>query len=51
VDAFGPRSTYILAGIATATAGLLILLAIIAVPTKDWGQDDQGSQHRAGKGE
>jgi MFS family permease len=50
VDAFGPRSTYILAGIATATAGLLILLAIIAVPTKDWGQDDQGPQHRAGKG-
>jgi MFS family permease len=51
VDAFGPRSTYILAGIATATAGLLILLAIIAVPTKDWGQADRGPQHRAGKGE
>ena len=51
VDAVGPRSTYILAGIATATAGLLILLAIIAVPTKGWGQDDQGPQHRAGKGE
>ena len=51
VDAFGPRSTYILAGIATATAGLLVLLAIIAVPTKGWGQDDQGSQHSAGKGE
>jgi MFS family permease len=51
VDAFGPRSTYILAGIATATAGLLILLAIIAVPTKDLGQADKGPQHRAGKGE
>jgi MFS family permease len=36
VDAFGPRSTYVLAGIATATAGLLVLLAMIAVPTKDW---------------
>src|SRR5918998_991585 len=34
-----------------ATAGFLVLLAIIAVPTKGRGQDDQGSQHRAGKGE
>jgi MFS family permease len=51
VDAFGPRSTYILAGIATATAGLLVMLAIIAIPTRDWGQDDQGPQHRVGKGE
>ncbi len=34
VDAVGPRSTYILAGIATAAAGLLVLLAIIAIPIK-----------------
>ncbi len=51
VDAVGPRSTYLLAGIATATAGLLVLLAIIAVPTRDWGQAAQEPQHRAGKGE
>jgi MFS family permease len=34
VDAVGPRSTYILAGIATAAAGLLVLLAMIAIPIK-----------------
>lgn len=51
VDAFGPRSTYILAGVATATAGLLVLLAIIAVPTKGWGQADDAPQQRAGKRE
>jgi len=51
VDAVGPRSTYLLAGIATAIAGLLVLLAIIAVPTRDWGQADQVAQHRAEKRE
>src|SRR5215210_4547257 len=51
VDALGPRSTYILAGLATATAGLLVLLAIIAVPTRDWEQADQVLQHRAEKRE
>jgi MFS family permease len=51
VDALGPRSTYLLAGIATATAGLLVLLAIIADPTRDWGQADQVAQHRAEKRE
>jgi MFS family permease len=34
VDAVGPRSTYMLAGIATAAAGLLVLLAMIAVPIR-----------------
>ena len=34
VDAVGPRSTYILSGIATAAAGLLVLLAMIAIPIK-----------------
>jgi MFS family permease len=34
VDAVGPRSTYLLAGIATAAAGLLVLL-ILAAPAKD----------------
>src|SRR5215218_6980943 len=51
VDVVGPRSTYILAGLATATAGLLVLLAIIAVPTRDWEQADQVLQHRAEKRE
>jgi len=51
VDAFGPRSTYILAGVATATAGLLVLLAMVAVPTRGWGEGDRAPQHRAGKGE
>jgi MFS family permease len=35
VDAVGPRATYLLAGTATATAGLLILFIILAAPTKD----------------
>jgi len=51
VDAVGPRSTYILAGIATATAGLLVLLAIVAVATRSWGEADRAPQHRAEKGE
>jgi MFS family permease len=34
VDAIGPRSTYLLAGIATAVAGLIILF-IVATPAKD----------------
>jgi MFS family permease len=32
VDTVGPRSTYILAGIATAAAGLLVLLTMMAAP-------------------
>ena len=35
VDAVGPRPTYLLAGFATATAGLLILSVILTAPTKD----------------
>jgi MFS family permease len=34
VDAFGPRSSYLLAGIATAAVGFLVLIFIFAVPTK-----------------
>lgn len=34
VDAFGSRSTYLLAGAATAAAGLAILLVIVAAPTR-----------------
>jgi MFS family permease len=34
VDAVGPRSTYLLAGTATAAAGLLILFIVLAAPTK-----------------
>ena len=51
VDAVGPRSTYILAGIATAVVGLIVLLVMIAVPTRDWGTADQATQQRAEKGE
>jgi len=51
VDAVGPRSTYLFAGIATAAAGLLVLLAILTVPTRDWEQTDQVLQHRAEKRE
>jgi MFS family permease len=51
VDAVGPRSTYLLAGIATATAGLLVLLALIAVPTRGGEEADQVPQHRAQKRE
>jgi MFS family permease len=41
VDAVGPRSTYLLAGVATAAAGLLVLLAMIAVPIRGREQADQ----------
>jgi MFS family permease len=51
VDAVGPRSTYLLAGFATATAGLLVLLALIVVSARGWGQVDQAPQHRAEKRE
>jgi hypothetical protein len=51
VDAVGPRSTYVLAGIATAVVGLIVLLIMIAVPTRDWGRADQATQQRAEKGE
>jgi MFS family permease len=51
VDAVGPRFTYLLAGIATATAGLLVLLALIAVPTRGREEADQVPQHRAQKRE
>jgi MFS family permease len=34
VDALGPRSTYLLAGTATAAAGLLVLLFLTLVPNK-----------------
>jgi MFS family permease len=34
VDAIGPRSTYLLAGIATAAAGLVILLFVTNAPNK-----------------
>ena len=51
VDAVGPRSTYILAGIATAAAGLLVLLAMITIPIKDGAQADQVPRHRAEKRE
>jgi MFS family permease len=51
VDAVGPRSTYLLAGIATAAAGLLVLLAMVAAPTRGREQTDKGPQHPAGKGE
>ena len=51
VDVVSPRSTYLLAGLATATAGLLVLLALSAVPTRDWDRADQMLQHRAEKRE
>jgi MFS family permease len=34
MDALGPRSTYLLAGAATAAAGLLILLFVVVAPSK-----------------
>ena len=49
VDTAGPRFTYLFAGLATATAGLLVLLAMIAVPTRGREQADQAPRHRAGK--
>jgi MFS family permease len=51
VDTVGPRSTYILAGLATAAAGLLVLLAMIALPTRGWEQADQIPQDPAKKRE
>jgi MFS family permease len=51
VDAVGPRSTYIFAGIATAAVGLLVLLAMITIPTKGRAQVDQVPRHRAEKRE
>jgi MFS family permease len=41
VDSVGPRSMYVLAGIATAAAGLLVLLVMMAIPTRGGGQADQ----------
>jgi MFS family permease len=51
VDAVGPRSAYLLAGIATATAGLLVLLTMSAIPIKGRGQVDRGLRRRAEKHE
>jgi MFS family permease len=48
VDAVGPRSTYILAGIATAAAGLFVLLAI---PIRGREQADRVPRHHAEKQE
>jgi MFS family permease len=42
VDTVGSRSTYILAGIATAAAGLLVLLTMITIPIKGREQADRG---------
>jgi MFS family permease len=41
VDTVGPRSTYILAGIATAAAGLLVLLTMNNIPIKGREQADR----------
>jgi MFS family permease len=41
VDTVGPRSTYILAGIATAAAGLLVLLTMMAAPISGREQADR----------
>jgi MFS family permease len=51
VDAVGPRSTYLLAGIATVAAGLLVLLAMIALPIRSREQADQITQHPTEKHE
>jgi MFS family permease len=51
VDAVGPRSTYLLAGLATATAGLLVLLAMIAIPMRGREHASQVPLHRAEKRE
>ena len=51
VDAVGPRSTYILAGIATAAAGLLVLLTMIAIPIRRMEQAHQVPQPRTDKRE
>jgi MFS family permease len=47
VDAVGPRSTYLLAGIATAAAGLLVLLALLTAPTRGREEANRVPQHRA----
>jgi len=41
VDAVGAPSTYLLAGGATAVAGLLVLLLMIVIPTKNQGANDR----------
>ncbi|CAN5649462.1 MAG: MFS transporter [Rubrobacter sp.] len=46
VDAAGPRSTYLLAGAATAAAGLLILSLIAAVPPGIAETDEQRSRSK-----
>jgi len=46
VDAAGPRSTYFLAGAATAAAGLLILSLIAAVPPGIAETDEQRSRSK-----
>jgi predicted MFS family arabinose efflux permease len=35
VDAFGPRSTFLLAGIVTAVAGLVVLLVLAGALARD----------------
>ena len=40
VDAVGPRSTYLLAGIATVVVGVVVLLLMIVVPAR--GAEDDG---------
>ena len=49
VDAIGPRSTYLLAGGATAVAGLLVLLLIAAVPTEIHRDTDQAPNRPRGR--
>jgi MFS family permease len=51
VDTVGPRFTYLIAGLATAVAGLLVLLAMIALPIRSREQADQVLQPRTGKRE
>jgi MFS family permease len=41
VDASGPRSTYLLAGAATAVAGLLVLLFMAEIPQKSHRETDR----------
>jgi MFS family permease len=40
VDAVGPRSTYLLAGIATAVVGVVVLMLMIVIPAR--GAEDDG---------
>src|ERR687895_476315 len=47
VDAVGPRSTYLLAGIATAAAGLIVLLVMITIPIRGREEANRVPQHRA----